>query len=108
LVEGEYVLQSGNPVWMPEVGLGIGVASGKQGILPVRDWLYFYDESGQQYPTKDLVIAQQDRQLRQEKARADRAEQMAEQERQKAEQARQRFQTMLQKLRDRNIDPDTL
>ncbi|MEL6489497.1 MAG: Uma2 family endonuclease [Cyanobacteria bacterium J06621_3] len=101
LIEGEYVLQSGQPVWMPEVGLGIGRARGREGNLPTREWLYFYDESGHQYPTKDLVIARQNEQIKQESERADRAEQVAEQE-------RQRLEDLVQKLRDRNIDPDTL
>ncbi|MEL6603840.1 MAG: Uma2 family endonuclease [Cyanobacteria bacterium J06614_10] len=101
LIEGEYVLQPGQPVWMPEVGLGIGVARGKEGILPPRDWLYWYDEQGRQYPTKDIAIIR-------ERRRADLAEQKAEQERQKAEQERQKVETLRQKLRDLNIDPDTL
>ncbi|MEL7052255.1 MAG: hypothetical protein AAGJ69_00305 [Cyanobacteria bacterium J06559_1] len=76
--------------------------------MPTREWLYFYDESGHQYPTKDLVIARQNEQIKQESERADRAEQVAEQERRNAEQERQRLEDLVQKLRDRNIDPDTL
>ena len=45
LVEGNYVRQLGEPVWMPEVGLGIGRAHGTYGGWE-REWLYWYDESG--------------------------------------------------------------
>ena len=46
LVNGEYVLLRGNPVWLPEVGLGIGRERGTyQGIS--REWLYWYDEDEQ-------------------------------------------------------------
>ncbi|BAY12395.1 Uma2 family endonuclease [Calothrix sp. NIES-2098] len=46
LVDGEYLLLSGSPVWLPEIGLGIGRERGiYQGI--VREWLYWYDEEGQ-------------------------------------------------------------
>ncbi|MGF1987346.1 MAG: Uma2 family endonuclease [Nostoc sp. ZfuVER08] len=38
-VNGEYVLQPGNPVWLPEINLAIGYERGTyQGIT--RDWLY--------------------------------------------------------------------
>jgi len=108
LVDGEYVRQQGTPYWMPELGLGLGVARGKEFLLPTRDWLYWYDEAGNQYPTKDSIIFQ-------ERQRSSRAELTAEAERQKAEAERQRAEAtqqemtkLLQKLRDRNIDPDTL
>jgi len=43
LVDGEYVLLSGNPVWLPEINLGIGRERGTyQGIT--REWLYWYDQ----------------------------------------------------------------
>ena len=46
LIDGNYMLQPGNPVWLPEVGLGIGRNRGTyQGIT--REWLYWYDEQGQ-------------------------------------------------------------
>lgn len=45
LINGEYVLQPGNPVWLKEIGLAIGNEQGTyQGIS--RDWLYWYDEQG--------------------------------------------------------------
>jgi Uma2 family endonuclease len=50
LVNGTYELQSGNPLWMPEIGLGIGYERGDYGGV-TRDWLYWYDENNQRYPT---------------------------------------------------------
>ena len=101
LIEGEYVRQQGNPVWMPEVGLGIGVDSGVHYGLPERDWLYWYDEQGSPHPTQKDLIEQVTLQARQAEAQARRAEKAAEQERQLREE-------MIQKLRDRGIDPNTL
>jgi hypothetical protein len=50
LVNGKYELQAGNPVWLPEVGLGIGCDRGNYSGV-TREWLYWYDESGRRYPT---------------------------------------------------------
>ena len=45
LINGKYQLQRGNPVWLPEIGLGIGSERGTyQGIT--REWLYWYNEQG--------------------------------------------------------------
>ncbi len=83
---GEYVLRSGNPVWLPEIGLAVGYERGThQGIT--RDWLYWYDEQGVRYlsPEEWAIAAEQ---------RATTAEQRA-----------QRLAEELQKL---GINPDTL
>ncbi|MEL7333058.1 MAG: Uma2 family endonuclease, partial [Cyanobacteria bacterium J06560_2] len=113
LVEGRYVLQPGSsPVWMPELGLGVGVARGEECLLPARDWVYFYDEQGRQYPTKDSLIGQSAQQLAQAELSAQRAgletkqaKLEAEQAKLEAEQAKLEMAALLQKLRDRNIDP---
>jgi len=48
LEKGKYILQVGNPVWMPEIGLGIGhEKSYQEGIN--RDWLFLYNEEGDRY-----------------------------------------------------------
>lgn len=48
LVEDTYKLFPGNPVYLPEIGLGIGKEAGTyQGIT--RDWLYWYNEQGQRF-----------------------------------------------------------
>jgi len=52
LVNGKYQLQPGNPVWLPEIGLGIGSDRGTyQGIT--REWLYWYNEQGKRLLTPE-------------------------------------------------------
>ena len=62
-IQGRYVLQTGSPVWMPELQLGIGHEKGSNGGWE-RDWLYWYDSFGNRYATNE-EIAQQERQQRQ-------------------------------------------
>ncbi|MFN6518955.1 MAG: Uma2 family endonuclease [Nostoc sp. CreGUA01] len=45
LVNGKYQLQRGNPVWLPEIGLGIGSDRGTYQSI-TREWLYWYNEQG--------------------------------------------------------------
>lgn len=79
LVNGKYELQQENPIWLPEVGLGIGCERGDySGVL--REWLYWYDEQGKRYPTPSEQI----------------------------QQAQQRAQRLAEKLRELGIDPDHL
>lgn len=79
LVDGKYVLQKDNPVWMPEIGLGIGCERGNYAGV-TREWLYWYNQDQQRYPTpqEQVKIAEQ------------RAEKLAA------------------KLRELNIDPDSI
>jgi Uma2 family endonuclease len=58
LKQGKYVRQSGNPVWMPEIGLGIGHEFWKQDDIG-RDWLYWYDASGNRYPAPEDALKQE-------------------------------------------------
>jgi Uma2 family endonuclease len=74
LVNGQYELQNTNPLWMPEIGLGIGSERANYGAL-IREWLYWYDENDCRYPTPG-------EQIELERQRADR---LVEQERQRAE-----------------------
>ncbi len=93
LVGGRYVRHPGNPSWMPEAGLGIGVERGThEGVT--QDWLYWYDERGNRYPAPEDEIAF-------ERNRAERAEQQLEAERRSR-------QNLLEKLRQMGIDPDQL
>jgi Uma2 family endonuclease len=79
LVNGEYVLLRGNPVWLPEVGLGIGRERGMyQGIT--REWLYWYDEQGVRFLTPE----------------------------ERAITAEQRVQMLAERLRSLGVDPDSL
>ncbi len=90
---GEYELIDDNPVWMPEIGLGIGTAVGTyQGIT--REWLYWYEKAGNRYLTSDEA-RQQERQARvRAELRRDEAERRAEQ--------------LANRLRSLGIDPDEL
>ncbi|OKH15301.1 hypothetical protein NIES592_04135 [Fischerella major NIES-592] len=86
LENGEYILQPGNPVWLSEIGLGIGRERGTyQGIT--REWLYWYDEQGQRLLTPEEHI------------------QEAEQRRLEAE---QRAQMLAERLKALGIDPESL
>jgi Uma2 family endonuclease len=58
LEAGQYVRQPGNPVWMPELGLGIGHERGTHDRVE-RDWLYWYDEQGQRYPVPADALRQE-------------------------------------------------
>jgi Uma2 family endonuclease len=58
LEAGCYVRQIGNPVWMPELGLGIGHEQGFQ-EKHHRDWLYWYDQQGRRYPVPEHVLKQE-------------------------------------------------
>ena len=84
LSQGQYELQNANPLWMPEISLGIGCERAEYDDL-MREWLYWYDENGNRYPTPYEQI---------------------EQERQQTELERQRADRLATKLRDLGIDPD--
>lgn len=75
----KYKLQPGNPVWLPEIGLGIGCERGNYAGV-TREWLYWYDQIGQRYLTPQEQIQQQ----------AERAKLLGE------------------KLRELGVDPDTI
>lgn len=60
LKNGQYQLLAGEPVWLSDLGLGIGREIGiYQGIK--REWLYWYDEQGKRYltPEEELRSAQE-------------------------------------------------
>ncbi|MBD1924787.1 Uma2 family endonuclease [Trichocoleus sp. FACHB-90] len=91
LVDGAYVRQPGEPVWMPEIGLGIGREQGTYwGIT--REWLYWYDQDGRKYPSPEEA-----RQV---------AEQQAQQEAQRRQIAEQRAEQLAAQLRALGIEPD--
>lgn len=77
LVNGEYIRRSGEPVWMPEIGLGIGRKMGTyEGWT--REWLFWYDENGRKYLSPNELI----------------------------QQAEQRAERLAAKLRELGIEPD--
>jgi Uma2 family endonuclease len=80
LESGEYIRQWGNPVWMPEIGLGIGHELGVQeGIR--RDWLYWYNEQGERYLAPENALEQERILRRREQLMRREAEELLEQER---------------------------
>jgi Uma2 family endonuclease len=93
LVDTQYVLQAGEPFWMPEIGLGIGRSQGTYKGW-AREWLMWFDANSQRYLTPDERLEQAQHQL--------------EQERQQLEQERQQRETLLEKLRQRGINLDDL
>ena len=79
LINGKYQLQDSNPLWLPEINLGIGMELGTyQGIT--REWLYWYNEQG-----KRLVTPEE-----------------------QAKQAQQRADMLAERLRALGVDPDSI
>jgi hypothetical protein len=93
LVAGEYELQQGEPYWMPEVGLGIGLCQVMSDNL-LQEQLAWFDEEGDRYLTLE------------ERAAAE--QQRAELEQQRAEVERQRRERLEDFLRSQGFDPDRL
>ncbi len=86
LVNGEYVLQPGNRVWLEEIGLAIGYEKGTfQGIT--RDWLYWYDKNGVRFLSPE--------------ERANAAEE-------RAIEAEKRLHRLAEELRKLGVNPDSL
>jgi hypothetical protein len=108
------LVEFGAPLWLPEIGLGIGRERGiYQGSE--REWLYWYDEAGNRYLTPEeqaiaaTKLAQQERQLaQQERQLAQQEYQRAEQEYQRAEQAQAQMQALIAKLREQGLTPEQL
>jgi hypothetical protein len=91
LIQGSYELQNANPLWMPEIGLGIGSERASYDRL-TREWLYWYDKNNLRYPTPN-------EQIKLERQRADDADRLIEQERQRADR-------LAAQLRALGIEPD--
>ena len=85
-VEDEFVLQSQERFWIPELQLGIGVAAGIYKGWK-RDWLFWFDQAGDRYPSPDEQVLQAE---------------------QAAQQAQQALQNLRDRMQQRGIDPDSL
>jgi Uma2 family endonuclease len=79
LVNGQYVLHSGEPCWIPELRLGIGKEEGTYRAW-TREWLYWYDQNGNRLVPPEEIIQQE----------------------------RQRAERLAERLRQMGIDPDTI
>jgi len=76
--------EGGKMIWIPEIGLGIGCEQGVQDAWQ-REWVYWYDSTGNRFPTAEERII--------------RAEAIATQEKQKN-------QKLAAYLKSLGIDPD--
>ncbi|MGB3694646.1 MAG: Uma2 family endonuclease [Spirulinaceae cyanobacterium] len=88
LEEGEYILQTEEPYWLPEIGLGIG----RNRVTHLgweREWLLWYNQEGEAYSLAEEAIEQMQQQLGKERQRAERAEKRAKEAQVKAEEERQ-------------------
>ncbi|MFK0733693.1 MAG: Uma2 family endonuclease [Gloeotrichia echinulata HAB0833] len=86
LINGEYQTLEGNPVWLGEIGLGIGIERGTyQGIT--REWVYWYNQQGERLLTP---------------------EEQAKQAQQQVQQVQQRAFLLAEKLRSLGVDPDSI
>ncbi|HLO85134.1 MAG TPA: Uma2 family endonuclease [Nostocaceae cyanobacterium] len=81
---GQYILQPGSRVWLPEIGLAIGRERGTY-LGRTREWLYWYDAEGCRLPTP---------------------EEFAQQQLERAERERLRAERLAQRLRDLGVDPE--
>ena len=115
LINGGYTaLEDSSPVWLPEIGLGIGMERGTYLGIP-REWLYWYDPQGQRLltPQEHAKLAQQETQQAQQQAKlAQQQVQLAQQQAQLAQQqaqlAQQRAQLLAERLRSLGVDPNSL
>jgi Uma2 family endonuclease len=84
LVDDDYQLQIGEPLWMPEIGLGIGRC-----VLPSdrfgREVLIWFDQKGDRYLTP---------------------EEQVDLERQRANEAQKQVESLMEKLRSLGISED--
>jgi len=95
-VEDQFVLQSGQPFWMPELQLGIGVALGTYKGWE-RNWLFWFDRCGDRFPSPDEQVQQAEQRTLQ-------AEQRVEEAEQRAKQAEQSLQDLRNQMQQRGID----
>ncbi|MGB5594754.1 MAG: Uma2 family endonuclease [Crocosphaera sp.] len=59
LENGRYQRQAGEPIWMEELGLGIGRENGTFQTWQ-REWLFWFDEAGKRYLSPEEIILQQE------------------------------------------------
>ena len=123
LVAGKYELlpQENSRVWLPEIGLALGYEYGEH-IAWVREWLYWYDESGNRYLTAteramNAETIAQDERLAKEEAEAIAIQErliaqderlIADRERRAKQEAEQKAQRLAERLRAMGINPDEI
>ncbi len=92
----QYVLCSDEPVWLPELGLAIGRGQGLHEGWQ-REWLYWFDEQGNRFPTPEEVAEQECQNAAQERQNA--AQERAA--RSLIQQQAAEMEALLQRYRDR-------
>ena len=109
LVEGRYQLQTGEPYWMPEIGLALGHCQVSVGGLDV-EVLSWFKEGGKRYPFSEEIAELEhqgrvwERQLREQaEAKLELERQERERERQLREQAEAKNEALLRRLRELGI-----
>ena len=114
LVQEQYVPVIGNPVWMPEIGLGIGKDEYTHQDRD-REWLFWYDEKGDRYLTPDEQIDEKHQQVQQAKQQTQQAKQQTQQAKQQTkliqeelDQEKVRSQKFADRLRQLGINLDEL
>ena len=102
LINGKYLPVIGSPVWMPEIGLGIGKEKhtyhGRH-----REWLFWYDEQGTRYPTPQETIDQARQEANQFKQQAQEDRKKAKEDRKKSKEDQQKSQENQQKVQEINL-----
>ena len=98
LINGQYMPCVGQPLFMPEIGLGIGREKGTYRKWQ-REWLYWYQKDRTRLLTAEEHAVQERQRTMQERRQKEQALQKAEQEHQRAER-------LAQLLREQGIDPD--
>ena len=109
---GNYQLLEGEPIWLEEIGLGMGKERGIfQGIE--REWLYWYDREGKRYLAPEERLKTSETQAREARSQAQQARNQAQQARSQAREARnqareaqERAKILEAKLRSLGIDPN--
>ena len=114
LVNGKYVRQAGEPLWLPEIGLAIGREMGTYRGW-TREWLYWYDANGNKYPTPEEQLQETSSQLEETSSQLeDTSSQLEETSSQlqetssQLEEASQRLEYLNARLQELGINPDNL
>ncbi|MFN5516108.1 MAG: Uma2 family endonuclease [Cyanobacteriota bacterium] len=124
LENGAYVRQPGEPVWMPEIGLGIGRLTETFGGIE-REWLAWFNEAGESYGLPEASRQELQRErlraeterlradltqqaLEAERLRANLTQQALEAERLKTVAAAEQARRLAEYLRSLGVDPDNL
>ncbi|WP_041596537.1 Uma2 family endonuclease [Halothece sp. PCC 7418] len=115
-LENEQYVLLGNesPIWLEEIGLGIGKEVGTYEQI-TREWLYWYDENGERFLTPEERSRQAESKAQQAESKAQQAESKAQQAETKAQQAESKAQQAetkaeryARRLRELGIDPDSV